>query len=128
MTPWIAPISPIILQIMLRQLESDQSERKPLMSAVALPVLKPMVRYSACQEDTVMSLYWYAHCPEHKVRCEAGDSHAKKPIEFTEEFGLFAREHARSRASRLMGIWNHWRASNRNRRYESVNRPIFLTC
>jgi hypothetical protein len=41
-----------------------------------------------------MSLYWYAYCPAHKVRCEAGDSHGEKPIEFVEEFGLFAREHA----------------------------------
>lgn len=42
-----------------------------------------------------MSLYWFAHCPVHKIRCDAGDSHGLKGIEFNEEnFGLFARQHA----------------------------------
>ena len=42
-----------------------------------------------------MSLYWYAYCETHGVRCEAGDSHGEGPIRLEEDFGLFLRQHSR---------------------------------
>lgn len=41
-----------------------------------------------------MSLYWYAYCDTHKLRCEAGDSHSDQAIRLEPSLGLFLRQHS----------------------------------